>query len=210
MYLPAHFAETRLPVLHEAIRAAGAAELVTFDGTGIVASTVPLLLDSAVGPYGVLRGHLARANPQWRSVATDVDALVVFRGPDAYVSPSAYPSKAVDGRVVPTWNFLTIHARGPFVVHDDAAWTERMVRDLTDHHEASRTEPWSVDDAPADYVDGMLRAIVGIEIPLRVLEGKWKLSQNRPAADRTGVVDDLAGRAPALAALMRSQVTPDA
>ncbi len=207
MYLPAHFAETRIDVLHDALRTHGAAELVTFDGEGLVASTVPLLLDPDAGPLGTLRGHLARANPQWRTATAAVEALVIVRGPDAYVSPSAYPSKAVDGKVVPTWNYLTVQARGPLVVHDDPAWTKSLVSALTDRHEAARAEPWAVTDAPEDYVAAMLRAIVGIEIPISRLEGKWKVSQNRPAADRDGVVADLTVRAPAMAALVSAAAT---
>ena len=207
MYLPAHFAETRLDVLHDAIRRTGLATLVTVGADGIVANHVPLILDPTVGPNGTLYGHLARGNPQWRDVAEATGALAIFLGPNAYVSPAWYPTKQATGQVVPTWNFLAVHAYGPLNVYEDHERLRAHVARLTAHHEAGRPEPWAVDDAPEPYVQGMLKGIVGIEIPIRRLEGKWKLSQNRPAEDRAGALAGLAAsadpQAQQVAALMR-------
>jgi transcriptional regulator len=148
---------------------------------------VPLLLDADAGPLGTLRGHVARANPLWRDAAHRDEALVVFQGPQAYVSPAWYPSKAEHGKVVPTWNYVMVQARGRLRVIDDVAWLHALVTRLTATHEARRANPWAVDDAPPDYVASTLRAIVGLEIELVSLAGKWKVSQNRSAADREGV-----------------------
>ena len=139
---------------------------------------------------GLLRGHVARNNPQWREPVTG-PALVIMRGPDGYISPNWYASKAEHGRVVPTWNYLTAHITGEFVVHDDVAWVEQMVRDLTEVHERRFDPPWQVDDAPPKYIAGQLRAIVGIEVRITAIEAKFKLSQNRPAADIDGVIAGL-------------------
>lgn len=209
MYQPPAFVEDRLEVLHQLVRRAALGHLVTVGTEGIVANPLPLLLDADRGPLGTLVGHLARANPQWQDVAPGSEALVIFAGPDAYVSPSAYPSKADGRRVVPTWDYVVVHARGPLVVHDDPTWVEGLVRRLTDHHEAARPDPWSVDDAPRRFVDGMLGAIVGIEVPLTRLEGKRKLSQNRPEGDVAGVVaafDAAGSRERAVAAAMREAI----
>lgn len=193
VYQPVAFVEDRLPVLHGLMARAALAHLVTVGRSGIEANPVPLLLDADRGPYGTLVGHLARANPQWQGVAPGAEALAIFAGADAYVSPSSYPSKAEGGRVVPTWDYVVVHAHGPLIVHDDPTWVEGLVRRLTDAHEAAALgagggPPWSVDDAPAPFVAGQLRAIVGIEVPIRRLEGKRKLSQNRPPGDIAGVL----------------------
>ncbi|HUK60822.1 MAG TPA: FMN-binding negative transcriptional regulator [Stellaceae bacterium] len=189
MYLPRHFAETRVPVLHEAIARAGIATLVTSGADGIEASHVPMLLDPEPAPLGTLLGHIARDNPQWQGGAGD--ALAIFLGSDAYVSPSWYPTKKEGGKVVPTWNYVAIHARGPIEWFDDPARLRAIVTRLTEKHEGARPAPWAVTDAPPDYIEMMLKAIVGFAIPLARLEGKWKMSQNRPPADRKGVVDAL-------------------
>jgi transcriptional regulator len=204
MYRPAHFA---LPhdELTAFVGAAGPAHLVTRGPEGLDASVVPMLLDPGVGPNGALLGHLARANPQWRD-ASGRAALAIFTGPDAYVSPSMYPTKPDDPRVVPTWNYEVAHVHGRLVVHDDPMWVEQLVRRLTDRHELGRDEPWSVDDAPAEYIERMVRAIVGIEVVIDRIEGKRKLSQNRPEVDRVGVESALAAGPPAdqaVAAAMR-------
>ncbi len=193
MYLPAHFAESRPQVLRDFIAAQPLGLLVTQNRAGgIDANPVPFFLDADDDATpGVLRAHVARANPVWREAATDVPSLVVFQGPDAYVSPSWYPSKAEHGKVVPTWNYVMVQARGPLRAIDDPAWLLQLVTRLTERHEAPRSAPWAVSDAPADYVQTMLRAIVGIELELTSLSGKWKVTQNRPAADRAGVVDGL-------------------
>lgn len=190
MYVPRPFVEDRPEVIAEAIRAARVGELVTLGSAGLEASPVPLLLEPG-GDHGTLAGHLARANPQWKSFDDGTEALVIFRPADAYVSPSFYASKREHGRVVPTWNYVTVHAWGRLIIHDDRSWVEGLVRRLTDHHEAGRAEPWSVDDAPAEFVERMLGGVVGIEIPISRLQAKWKLSQNRPADDVNGVVEGL-------------------
>lgn len=192
MYLPQHFEETRPDVLHELIRAQPLGLLVTMNAAGLQANPVPFILDAdpAGGP-GILRAHVARANPLWRETRGDVDALVVFQGPQAYVSPNWYPSKAEHGKAVPTWNYVMVQARGPLRAVDDAAWVRAFVTRLTTRHEAVQAKPWAVTDAPPDYIETMLRAIVGIEITLTALAGKWKVSQNRSGADRAGVANGL-------------------
>jgi len=192
MYLPSHFEETRLDVLHAFVRRQPLGLLVTHGSAGLAANPVPFLLDAdGGGGLGTLRAHVARANPVWREGSADASALVVFQGPQAYVSPSWYPAKAEHGKVVPTWNYVMVQARGRLRAIDDAEWLRRLVTRLTERHEAVLPAPWSVSDAPADYVETMLRAIVGIEIELEALTGKWKVTQNRSAADRAGVVRGL-------------------
>jgi len=193
MYLPAHFAESRPQVLRDFIAAQPLGLLVTQNRAGgIDANSVPFFLDAGdEASPGVLRAHVARANPLWKEARDDVDALVVFQGPQGYVSPAWYPSKAEHGKVVPTWNYVMVQARGKLRAIDDADWLRGFVTRLTERHEGGRDAPWAVSDAPADYVATMLRAIVGIEITLTSLTGKWKVSQNRPAADRAGVVAGL-------------------
>ena len=193
MYLPAHFEETRVEVLHGLVRSHPLGLLVTQGASGLQANSIPFLIDPEPGPTGTLRGHVARANPVWREGAGG-EALVVFQGPQAYVSPGWYPSKAEHGKVVPTWNYVMVQARGTLRVMDDAAWLHALVTRLTATHEARQARPWAVSDAPPEYIDTMLRAIVGVEIELVALTGKWKVSQNRPAADRAGVVDALAAQ----------------
>ncbi len=187
MYLPELFKEERLPILHDAIRRAGLAMLVTTGTTGIEVSHVPLMIDTTEGPFGTLYGHLARANDQWRTAAPDQPALAVFTGPDAYISPSNYPSKAAHGKVVPTWNYVAIHARGPAKFFHEAGELHDLVSHLTNRHEAGRERPWAVTDAPENFVQSQLRAIVGFSLVIETLEGKWKMSQNRTEEDRAGV-----------------------
>ena len=204
MYLPSHFEENRLDILQQTLRSHPLGLLLTLGANGIEANAIPFLFDAERGPHGTLRGHVARANPVWREARADVPATVVFQGPQAYVSPAWYATKAETGKVVPTWNYVMVQARGPLTVIDDAAWLRRLVGELTARHEGPRAAPWKVDDAPPDYIDTMLRAIVGIEIPLESLQGKWKVSQNRPAADRAGVVQGLAESNAAMAAQVRA------
>lgn len=189
MYIPPAFAETRTEVLHEAIRACGLATLVTLTPDGLIATHLPLMVDPDRGPYGTLIGHLARPNPQARGAIGQ--ALAMFQGPEGYITPSYYATKRETGKVVPTWNYATVHAYGPLNIIDEKAAVLDIVTRLTDLHEKRRAEPWAVTDAPADFVETHLRGIVGIEIPIERLEGKWKMSQNRPAADRTGVAAGL-------------------
>ncbi len=214
MYVPAHFQPSDDEV-RDALRHLGAVDLVTATDDGLLATLMPMLWDEpgsrpGLGPWGALVGHIARNNAQWRTPAIG-DAMVIVRGPDAYISPRWYAAKREHGRVVPTWNYVTVQAHGRLVVHDDVEWLETNVRRLTDTHEAEAGEPWSVDDAPRRYIDGQLRAIVGIEVLLDRVVGKWKLGQNRSDEDIAGAIDGLeaarrarrvggdAGRSPAFA-----------
>ena len=198
MYVPAHFAADEA-TLTELLAAPVAADLITVTADGLLATMLPLAYEPAAGTRGALYGHVARNNDQWRTPVLG-ESLAIVRGPDAYVSPSWYAAKAEHGRVVPTWNYITAHVYGTLVVHDDPAWVEDLVRRLTAKHEAARLaspsqqHPWSVDDAPRRFVEGQLRAIVGVELQITRIEAKAKLSQNRPAADIPGVVAGLAAR----------------
>ncbi|UUD64710.1 FMN-binding negative transcriptional regulator [Pseudomonas seleniipraecipitans] len=192
MYLPLAFRQTDLPALHREIGNCRLATLVSHGENGLQASHLPLLLRPEEGRYGTLYGHLARANPHWQVLAEGTEALVMFNGPDAYVSPSWYPAKAEHGKVVPTWNYIAVHAYGRAEVFDDAERLRSLLAGLTERHEGPRPQPWAVDDAPQDYIAGMLRAVVGFALPIERLEGKWKLGQNRSEADRRGVHDGLA------------------
>lgn len=191
MYEVEAFRETRVEVMHALMRAHPLATLVTHTDEGLEANHLPLLMHEQSGPYGTLRGHVARNNPLWRTFKAETDALAVFQGPQGYITPSWYPTKARTGKVVPTWNYAVVHAYGPLRIIEDAAWLCELVTRLTTRHEASRDKPWQVSDAPADYMHGMLKAIVGIEIPVRRLQGKWKMSQNRLPHDRNGVIAGL-------------------
>ena len=191
MYLPQHFSERRREVLHEFIARHPLGMLVTTANGVPVADHVPMLFVRDQGANGTLQGHLARANPLWRTTTLGMEVLVVFRGADAYVSPSSYASKREDGKVVPTWNYAVVHARGRIRFFQDEARLHALVSKLTDHFERLRPKPWSVADAPEDYVRAMLRAIVGFEIEITDLAGKFKASQNRSAEDRAGVRDSL-------------------
>ena len=197
MYVPAHFAPDAA-LVDELLRNHGAADLVTVTEQGLVATMLPFIYvppadSDAAGSHGALHGHLARNNDQWRLSAAG-ESLAIVRGPDAYISPGWYASKVEHGRVVPTWNYVTAHVYGRFVVHDDPVWTEDLVRRLTAKHEAFRDHPWSVDDAPRPFIEGQLRAIVGVELEITRIEAKAKLSQNRPAADVEGVIAGLRER----------------
>ena len=198
MYIPAHFAPDEAAV-SELLRRHGAADLITLTGQGLVATMLPFIYVPEAGEHGALHGHLARNNDQWRLPAVG-EALAIVRGPDAYITPTWYASKAEHGRVVPTWNYVTAHVYGRLVVHDDPAWTEDLVRRLTAKHEAGNEHPWSVDDAPRTFIDGQLRAIVGIELEITRIEAKAKLSQNRPEADVAGVIAGLRERGDAVIA----------
>jgi transcriptional regulator len=192
MYLPKHFEETRVQVLHDLIGTHPLGALVVMTPAGLDANHIPFEVDPEPAPFGTLRGHIARANPLWRDFSRDVEALVIFQGPGIYVSPSWYPTKQETAKVVPTWNYAVVHAYGPLRFIDDRDWLRAFVSKLTNHHEAQRGgEPWKVTDAPADYIEKQLGAIIGLEIPITRLVGKWKVSQNRPAQDRAGVVEGL-------------------
>ena len=186
MYVPTHFAPDDEAV-HELLSHHGAADLVTAGPDGLEATMLPFIYDRE---RGTLAGHFARNNDHWRRVDGQ-EALVIVRGSDAYVTPEWYASKAEHGRVVPTWNYVVAHVHGTVTIHDDPVWVGDLVRRLTDHHEAGRPTPWSVDDAPEPFVEGQLRAIVGLEVAIRRIDAKFKLSQNRPEADIDGVVAGL-------------------
>jgi len=190
MYTPPAFRDEDRASIHGMIEAAGLATLVTMTGEGLVGTPLPLFLVADEGPLGTLYGHVARANPQWRLPPVG-EALAIFAGPDAYVSPGWYAAKAEHGRVVPTWNYAAVHAYGVAEFFEDAGRLRAVVARLTDRHEAGRAQPWSVDDAPEAFVQGQLRGIVGVRLPVAGLKGKRKFSQNRSAADRAGVVRGL-------------------
>jgi transcriptional regulator len=191
MYTPPAFREDDIAAIHGTMRAARLANLVTATAEGLMVTPLPLMLDADEGPYGVLHGHMARANPQWRAPAIG-EACVIFMGPDAYVSPSWYETKRETHRVVPTWNYIAVHAYGPMEIYDDAARLHDIVERLTDRHERGRVKPWAVSDAPAPFIDAQLKGIVGLRLPITRLEAKRKMSQNRNAADRAGVAAGLA------------------
>jgi transcriptional regulator len=199
MYVPEHFREDRIDVMHALIRHHPLAQLVGMGEDGLEATPVPLLLETAGGPFGTLQGHVALANPFHRISG---DVLALFQGPDAYVSPSWYPTKMATGKVVPTWNYVVVQAAGQIEFYRDRERLRRLVTRLTETHEAGRSEPWAVTDAPGEFIDAMLNSIIGFEIPIRRLEGKSKLSQNRSAEDRAGVAAGLAGDDSPLAAHM--------
>jgi len=193
MYQPPHFREDRLDVQHALIARHALGLLITSGPGGLQANAVPFLIDADASERGTLRAHLARANPQLAELAAVSECLVVFQGPQHYISPSHYATKRETGKVVPTWNYITVHAWGTPRVMDDADWIRRQVDNLTQHHEAARSAPWNVSDAPDNFIAGQIKGIVGVEIPIARIEGKWKVSQNRTAADRTGVIDGLTG-----------------
>lgn len=191
MHTPNCFKDEELTSLHRQMQGTRLATLVTFDESGLQASHLPLLLKPDQGANGTLFGHLAKANPQCKALASG-EALVIFSGPDAYVSPSFYPSKAEHGNVVPTWNYLAVHAYGRAQTFTDPERLLQIVDELTQKHEATRAQPWAVSDAPADYIAKMLNGIVGLTIPIERLEGTRKLSQNRSTEDIAGVSEGLA------------------
>lgn len=204
MYLPESFREDRLSVLHDAIRGCGLGLLVTVTRDGPAATPLPMLLDPAAGEKGTLYAHLARANDQWRETLPGSRALAVFAGPDAYVSPGWYPTKRETGRVVPTWNYITVQAGGVPTFFEEPERLRALVEQLTARQEAGRPQPWAVADAPEPFIRQQLRAIVGVALPIDRLEGKWKLSQNRDEGDRGGVVEGLASEAGEGAAAIRA------
>lgn len=192
MYIPSSNAEHRPEVMHGFIEAQPFGALVTASASGLFATHLPFVLDRTRGAHGTLEGHVARANPHHRLVTGESEALVIFNGPDAYVTPAWYAAKAEHGRVVPTWNYVAVHVYGTLRIVDDRAFLRRHLEALTARHEAGRETPWTMGDAPADYIERLERAIVGLELTITRLEGKWKMSQNRSAADIDGVVRGLA------------------
>lgn len=190
MYTPPAFRDDDKESLTATIRAARLANFITATAEGPLATPLPLLLDDSEGEHGVIYGHLAKANPQWR-IAPVGEALAIFMGPDAYVTPSWYATKQETGKVVPTWNYVAVHAHGPVEFFEDARRLLEIVNRLTDHHEGTRAAPWAVSDAPPDFVDAQLRGIIGIRMPITRIVGKRKMSQNRNPADRAGVAAGL-------------------
>ncbi|WP_342640967.1 FMN-binding negative transcriptional regulator [Rhodoligotrophos ferricapiens] len=191
MYIPPAFRDDDKESLHATIRAARLANFVTATADGPFATPLPLYLDDSEGTHGVIYGHLAKANPQWRLPILG-HGLAIFMGPDAYVTPAWYPTKRETGKVVPTWNYMAVHAYGPVEFFEDPDRLLDVVRRLTDLHEGGRASPWSVSDAPPEFIQAQLRGIVGLRMPIARFEGKRKMSQNRNAADRAGVVAGLA------------------
>ena len=187
MYLPAHFAENRIEVLHALMQARPLATLVTQGHAGLLANHLPVETLPEPKPYGLIRGHIARANPLWREYRDGAEALAIFQGPQTYISPSFYPTKETSGEVVPTWDYAVVHAHGTLRFVSDTGWMRELVAGLTDAHEAPRHKPWKIDDAPEAYIAKMLTMIVGFEFSIVSLTGKWKVSQNWPHADRQGV-----------------------
>lgn len=206
MHCPKMFKEERLEVLHGLMRAHPLATVITAGSGGLMANLIPFSLHDG-GEHGVLRAHLARGNRQLDELREGAETLLLFQGPECYVTPSWYPSKAEHGKVVPTWNFAMVQVRGTPRVIDDASWLLAQVEQLTAGHENGRKHPWKVSDAPADFIAAQLKGIVGIEIPVLSIEGKWKLSQNRLPADRLGVIEGMReeGGCPAMVALMEGR-----
>ncbi|VIO66302.1 Protease synthase and sporulation protein PAI 2 [Bradyrhizobium ivorense] len=190
MYLPPHFKIDELAAIHAAMQGSRLATLVTATTDGLIGTPLPLILDPREGDYGTLYGHVARPNPQWKLPPTG-EAMAIFTGPDAYVTPSWYATKAEHGKVVPTWNYLAVHAYGAVEFFEDADRLLDVVTRLTDLHERSRAEAWQVSDAPADFIRAQLRGIVGLKMPITRLDAKKKMSQNRKAEDRAGVIAGL-------------------
>lgn len=191
MYQPPHFREDRLEIQHALMRAYPLGLLITAGPGGLMANPIPFVLDAEAGALGTLRAHMARANPQWQELAHVEECLVVFQGPQGYITPSWYATKLETGKVVPTWNYVTVQVRGRPQVVEDAVWLYHQVDELTRLQENNRPVPWKIQDAPEAYLDGLLKGIVGVEIPIAHSAGKWKVSQNRPEDDRASVVAGL-------------------
>ena len=210
MYQPKHFEETRIEVMQALVASQPLSTLVTLSDEGLVADQIPMLLRPGEGPFGTLVGHVARANPLWRQSRLDTPVLAIFQGPQHYISPSWYPTKQEHGKVVPTWNYVVVQARGLLQIHDDPDWVRQQATQITNQQERTSAKPWAVDDAPRDYTDSMIKAVVGISIEVTLWSGKWKVSQNQPAVNRAGVVQSLETLQGAQALAMASLVTAHA
>jgi len=210
VYNPASFAETRPEIIEAAMASHPLATLVTAGSGGLAASHLPLLYYRVEAGRGVLRGHMARANPQWRELLPGSEALAIFGGPQHYISPNWYPSKQEHGKVVPTWNYVVVHAHGPLKIRNEPEWLLENVRALSETHESTNEAPWQVADAPPEFIANLLKAIIGVELTITRLEGKWKVSQNRPIPDRRGVIRGLESiaspEAAAMAALVKDAI----
>ena len=194
MYVPKLFEERDTRVLHDLIRAHPLGTWVIQGADGLEANHIPFLVAPEMGPHGALLAHVARANPVWKALGEATPSLVVFQGPQGYVTPSWYPSKGAHGKVVPTWNYAVVHAHGTARAIDDAKWLRKHVTQATEFHERNRAVPWKVSDAPSDFIDTMVKSIVGLEIRLTKLEGKWKMGQNRTEPDKLGTIAGFTGR----------------
>lgn len=194
MYLPPYHVETDVAVMQALIQAHPLGTWVTSGADGLAADHIPFILDRTRGTHGTLRAHVARANPIWRTLSGGANSLVIFQGPQSYITPSWYPGKQIDGKVVPTWNYTVVHARGVANAIEDPVWIYQLITDLTRANESSNPQPWQVSDAPANFIEQMAKAIVGIEIALTGMEGKWKLSQDETLADRQGTIAGLASQ----------------
>ncbi|WP_353073007.1 FMN-binding negative transcriptional regulator [Tunturiibacter gelidoferens] len=192
MYIPRANSETRTPVIHKLIEEHPFASLITMGTAGLFASHIPMVLERDGTPLGRLKGHLSRANQQWREFSPEVEALAIFSGPQHYITPNWYPEKQESGKVVPTWNYVVVHASGHLRVVEDSQWLMAHLHSLTTIHEADSPAPWKIEDAPADYIASQIKGIVGLEMVIDRLEGKWKVSQNRSEQDRNGVANGLA------------------
>ena len=210
MYQPKHFEETRIEVMQALVASQPLSTLVTLSDEGLVADQIPMLLRPGEGPFGTLVGHVARANPLWRQTRLGTPVLAIFQGPQHYISPSWYPTKQEHGKVVPTWNYVVVQARGLLQIHDDPDWVRQQATQITNQQERTSAKPWAVDDAPRDYTDSMIKAVVGISIEVTLWSGKWKVSQNQPAVNRAGVVQTLETLQGAQALAMASLVTAHA
>jgi transcriptional regulator len=191
VYIPQANKEDRIPALHKLMQDQPFASLITVGTSGLFASHIPMVLEQN-GANGLLKGHISRANTQWRDHSPSVEALAIFSGPQHYISPSWYPEKQETGKVVPTWNYVVVHAYGYLKVVEDGEWLMAHLMNLTNIHEAGSPVPWKIADAPASYIASLTKGIVGLEMPIERLEGKWKLSQNRSEQDRDGVARGLA------------------
>jgi transcriptional regulator len=191
MYIPQQFEEPRVDAMHELIRAYPLATLVTHSSDGLNANHIPVYLSGSPAPYGALRGHIARANPLLGEIAGGIETLAIFQGPDAYITPSWYATKKATGKVVPTWNYAVVHAYGVLRVVDNASWLRAQLDSLTKRNESSFPEPWAVSDAPPEHIERIMTAIVGVEVVITKLLGKWKVSQNQPTQNQVGVIAGL-------------------
>jgi len=206
MYIPRHNEEKRVSAMHALMSSQPLAVLVTLGTAGLIASHIPMLLEEDGSQFGTLKAHISRANPQWRDLVPTVQALAIFAGPQHYISPTWYPGTKEHGKEVPTWNYVVVHAYGPLNVIEDEQWLLKNVEKLTNVHESASPVPWKVSDAPEDFIRSQLKGIVGLELPIQRLEGKWKVSQNRTDSDRQGVIRGLAKLDTALSLAMKSLV----
>ncbi|MCV2355599.1 FMN-binding negative transcriptional regulator [Paucibacter sp. B2R-40] len=210
MYVPPYHAQTELNSVQSLIEAQPLGAWVISGAEGLIANHIPFILDRSRGEFGTLRAHVSRANPVWQQLAASTDSLVMFQGPQSYITPSWYPTRLTEGKVVPTWNYVVAHAHGKARAVEDPRWILQLLRDLTEHSEAQQALPWKIEDAPLDFISRLARAVVGIEIPISKLQGKWKLSQDEAMPDRLGTADKLLAlgdaNSVALAGLVTEQI----